>query len=55
MDINSIVDRATREDYYGTLEVQDPETAEEIKKLMFVFEDIVMIDEFIYSAGAKGS
>ncbi len=26
------------------LEIQDPELAEEIKKLMFVFEDIVMID-----------
>jgi len=26
------------------LEIQDPELAEEIKKLMFVFEDVVLLD-----------
>ena len=27
------------------MEVEDPELAEEIKKLMFVFEDIILLDD----------
>ncbi len=38
------VDRATERTILEALELQDPELAEEIKKRMFVFEDIVMID-----------
>lgn len=38
------VDRATERTILDTLEVQDPELAEEIKKRMFVFEDIVSLD-----------
>lgn len=38
------VDRATERSIMETLEVSDPELAEEIKKRMFVFEDIVLID-----------
>ncbi|WP_299090072.1 flagellar motor switch protein FliG [uncultured Metabacillus sp.] len=38
------VDRATEKTILDALEVQDPELAEEIKKRMFVFEDIVTLD-----------
>lgn len=39
------VDRATEKTIIESLEIQDPELAEEIKKLMFVFEDIVHLDD----------
>lgn len=38
------VDRSTERTILDTLEIQDPELAEEIKKRMFVFEDIVNLD-----------
>ncbi|MBU5466780.1 flagellar motor switch protein FliG [Virgibacillus sp. MSJ-26] len=38
------VDRSTERTILDTLEVQDPDLAEEIKKRMFVFEDIVILD-----------
>lgn len=38
------VDRATEKTILDALEAQDPELAEEIKKRMFVFEDIVTLD-----------
>ncbi|MDQ0175824.1 flagellar motor switch protein FliG [Bacillus chungangensis] len=38
------VDRATEKTILDALEIQDPELAEEIKKRMFVFEDIVTLD-----------
>ncbi len=38
------VDRSTERTILDELEVQDPELAEEIKKRMFVFEDIVNLD-----------
>ena len=38
------VDRSTEKTIIDTLEIQDPELAEEIKKRMFVFEDIVILD-----------
>jgi flagellar motor switch protein FliG len=38
------VDRATERTILDALEIQDPELAEEIKKRMFVFEDIVTLD-----------
>lgn len=44
VEIINRVDRGTEKTIMEALEVQDPELAEEIKKLMFVFEDIVMID-----------
>ena len=37
------VDRATEKTILDSLEIQDPELAEEIKKRMFVFEDIVNV------------
>lgn len=38
------VDRSTERTILDTLEAQDPELADEIKKRMFVFEDIVTLD-----------
>ncbi|GGB30258.1 flagellar motor switch protein FliG [Virgibacillus dakarensis] len=38
------VDRSTERTILDALEVQDPELADEIKKRMFVFEDIVILD-----------
>ncbi|MGM7701169.1 flagellar motor switch protein FliG [Pseudalkalibacillus sp. Hm43] len=38
------VDRSTERTILDALEVQDPDLAEEIKKRMFVFEDIVTLD-----------
>jgi flagellar motor switch protein FliG len=38
------VDRSTERTILDSLEIRDPELAEEIKKRMFVFEDIVRID-----------
>ncbi|MGE5381112.1 MAG: flagellar motor switch protein FliG [Methylocystaceae bacterium] len=45
VEILNRVDRGTEKTIMETLEVQDPELAEEIKKLMFVFEDLVNIDD----------
>jgi len=44
VEILNRVDRATEKTIMEALEVQDPELAEEIKKLMFIFEDIVLLD-----------
>lgn len=45
VDILNHVDRGTEKTIIETLEIQDPELAEEIKKLMFVFDDLVSIDD----------
>lgn len=39
------VDRSTEKTILETLEIQDPILSEEIKKLMFVFEDIIKMDD----------
>ncbi|MBO9540984.1 flagellar motor switch protein FliG [bacterium] len=39
------VDRGTEKTILESLEEQNPDLAEEIKKLMFVFEDIVILDD----------
>ncbi|PZE22455.1 flagellar motor switch protein FliG [Paenibacillus xerothermodurans] len=44
VEILNGVDRGTERTILDSLEIQDPELAEEIKKRMFVFEDIVNID-----------
>jgi flagellar motor switch protein FliG len=44
VEILNGVDRATERTILDALEVEDPELAEEIKKRMFVFEDIVTLD-----------
>ena len=45
VEVLNRVDRATEKSITETLEVDNPELAEEIKKLMFVFEDIVLLDD----------
>lgn len=45
VEVLNRVDRATEKGIVDALEVDNPELTEEIKKLMFVFEDIVMIDD----------
>lgn len=44
VDILNAVDRGTEKNIMETLEADDTELAEEIKKRMFVFEDIITLD-----------
>ena len=39
------VDKATEEHIFGRLEEDDPELAEQIRQLMFVFEDLINVDD----------
>jgi flagellar motor switch protein FliG len=45
VDVLNRVDRSTEKTIMESLEVQDPELAEEIKRRMFMFEDIVRLDD----------
>ncbi|SDD46279.1 flagellar motor switch protein FliG [Sporomusa acidovorans] len=45
VEILNRVDRTTERTIIENMEVQNPELAEEIKKKMFVFEDIVLLDD----------
>ena len=45
VEVLNRVDRNTEKTIIETLEVDNPELAEDIKRLMFVFEDIVMLDD----------
>ncbi|MDC7124022.1 MAG: flagellar motor switch protein FliG [Spirochaetales bacterium] len=45
VEILNLVDRSTEKIIIESLEEDDPELAEEIKKRMFVFEDIVLLDD----------
>jgi flagellar motor switch protein FliG len=45
VEILNLVDRSSETQIIEALEDDDPELAEEIKKRMFVFEDIVMLDD----------
>ncbi len=45
VEILNRVDRATERAIIESLEVDNPELAEEIKQLMFVFEDIILLDD----------
>lgn len=45
VEILNLVDRSTEKSIIESLEEDDPELAEEIKKRMFVFEDIVLLDD----------
>ncbi|MEI3604594.1 flagellar motor switch protein FliG [Pseudogracilibacillus sp. SE30717A] len=44
VEVLNEVDRSTERTILDALEVQDPELAEEIKKRMFIFDDIVILD-----------
>ncbi len=45
VEILNLVDRSTEKLIIESLEEEDPELAEDIKKRMFVFEDIVLLDD----------
>ncbi len=45
VEVLNLVDRSTEKLIIESLEEEDPELAEEIKKRMFVFEDIVLLDD----------
>ena len=45
VEILNTVDRATEKHIMETLEIEEPELADEIRKKMFVFEDILMLDD----------
>jgi flagellar motor switch protein FliG len=45
VEILNLVDRSTEKTIIESLEEDDPELAEDIKKRMFVFEDIVLLDD----------
>lgn len=45
VNILNNVDRGTEKNIIEALEVDDPELAEEIKRRMFVFEDILLLDD----------
>ncbi|MCI8614257.1 flagellar motor switch protein FliG [Parablautia intestinalis] len=45
VEILNTVDRGTEKHIMETLEVEDPELADEIRKKMFVFEDILLLDD----------
>ena len=45
VEILNAVDRGTEKHIVETLEVEDPELADEIRKKMFVFEDILSLDD----------
>jgi len=45
VEILNFTDRATEKQIIEGLEGEDPELAEEIKKRMFIFKDIVMLDD----------
>ncbi|BEU87160.1 flagellar motor switch protein FliG [Selenomonas sp. TAMA-11512] len=45
VEVLNRVDRTTEKSITENLEVDNPELTEEIKRLMFVFEDIVMLDD----------
>ena len=45
VDILNTVDRGTERHIMESLEIEDPELADEIRKKMFVFEDILSLDD----------
>ena len=50
VDILNTVDRGTEKHIMETLEIEEPELADEIRKKMFVFEDIVTLDNMAIQA-----
>lgn len=45
VDILNTVDRGTEKHIMESLEIEEPELADEIRKKMFVFEDIMLLDD----------
>lgn len=44
-DMLNLMDKGTEKNIMARVEEKDPELAEEIKKLMFVFEDLIFVDD----------
>lgn len=44
-DMLNVMDKSTEQNIMARVEEKDPQLAEEIRKLMFVFEDIIFIDD----------
>ncbi|MFQ5653201.1 MAG: flagellar motor switch protein FliG, partial [Planctomycetota bacterium] len=44
-EILNVLDRTTERQILENIEEEDPHLGEEIKKLMFVFEDLIMVDD----------
>lgn len=44
-DMLNLMDKTTEKNIMSRVEEKDPELAEEIRKLMFVFEDVVFVDD----------
>ena len=44
-DMLNLMDKATEEEILDNLEEKDPDLAEEIRQLMFVFDDLVKLDD----------
>lgn len=44
-DMLNLIDKATEEEMLDNLEERDPDLAEEIRQLMFVFDDLVKLDD----------
>ena len=49
------VDRATERNILETLDEQDAELADEVRKLMFVFEDLMLLDDRASSSCSRRS
>ena len=45
VEILNTVDRGTEKHIIETLEIEEPELADEIRRKMFVFEDILSLDD----------
>ena len=45
VEVLNTVDRGTEKHIMENLEIEEPELADEIRKKMFVFEDILMLDD----------
>lgn len=45
VSILNLVDRSTEKQIIETLEIDNPELADDIKRKMFVFEDVILIDD----------
>lgn len=43
--ILNYVDRTTEKSIFGTLEQEDPEMVEQVRRLMFVFEDVLLVND----------
>ena len=53
MNILNTVDRSSEKHIMESLEIEEPELADEIRKKMFVFEDILLLDDRAIQRGLR--